>query len=98
MQQVSSSFVQSKIPDKGHLHSSLLRNQLFMPKLKESICTIPWMRGIINFEEYWVPFCTNVRILNCADPPSKQEIAMELVTVMRNHGNPNNNAELEESF
>ena len=36
-------------------------------------------------------FRVDVRILNCPDPLSKQEIAMELVTVMGNRGNPNNN-------
>ena len=69
-----------------------------MPKLKEQICTIPFMSGLIGFEVYWAPFCVDIKVLNCADPPSKQEIAMELVTVMRNVGNPNNNPELEESF
>ena len=98
MQQVSSALVQSRAPDKVHLHNSLLRNQLLMPKLKDSISTIPYLRGLIGFEVYWTAFCVDVRVLNCPDPPSKQEIAMELVTVMRNRGNPNNNPELEESF
>ena len=48
--------------------------------------TISFMKGIVGYETYWVPVCSDVRILNCADPPTKNEIAIELVTVMRNQG------------
>ena len=98
MQQVSSAYVQSVVPDRHHFYSSLLRNQLYCPKITEKIMTTKFMKGIIGYEVYWVPFCANIRILNCADPPTKNEIAMELVTVMRNHGNPEGDAELEASF
>ena len=44
------------------------------------------MKGLIGYQSFWLPFAQDIRLLNCPDPPSKEEIAMELVTVMRNHG------------
>ena len=73
--QVSSAFVQSKVPDRVHLHESLLRNQLFAPRLKDAIMRIEFMRGCIGYEIFWLPMIQDIRLLNCADVPSKDEIA-----------------------
>ena len=94
--QVSSAEVQSKVPDRAHLYSSLLRNQLFVPKLKDSIMTVAFMRGLIGYEVYWAPLCSDIRIRNCADIPSKQEIAIELTTAMRDY--PTNDPSIERQF
>ena len=94
--QVSSAYVQSKIPDRHHLHGSLLRNQLFVPRLKDSIMTIAFMKGVVGYQVYWVPMCSDIRLRNCADVPKKEDIAIELVTTMRNQGS--GDPEIEQQF
>ena len=94
--QVSTAFVQSKIPDRMHLHSSLLRNQLFVPKLKDNMMTVAFMKGVVGYETYWVPMCADIRLRNCADPPKKEDIAIELVNTMRSQGS--GDQEIERQF
>ena len=82
--QVSSTFAASVVPDRQALYGSLLRNQLFVPKLKDQIMTVAFMKGLVGYVQFWVPHCSGIKLLNCADPPTKQEIAVEVVNCMRN--------------
>ena len=61
--------------DKQSLYESLLRNQIYSPKLKEQIMTIIFMKGCIGYNKYWLPKCSELRIINCVDPPTRSVLA-----------------------
>ena len=54
------------IPDKDALHKALLRNQLYVPPLKDAISTKDFMVGILE-SRTWVPRTTDLQLRNCAD-------------------------------
>ena len=41
--------------------------------------TLNFMKGVVGYQTFWLPLCADICLLNCADPPSNKEIAMELV-------------------
>ena len=65
------------IPDRPALHKALLRNQLWVPPFKDSICTKDFLVGILE-KRYWVPMTSELQIRNCADLPNKKELATML--------------------
>lgn len=85
MERVSHAFASSVICDRRSLYEGLVRNQLYCPSLKDSIMTIDFMKGAIGHQKYWLPRTAEIKLLNCCDPPSKQEIAVVLCEVMVNH-------------
>ena len=85
MQQVSATFVNSVIVDRRTLHGSIVRNQLFVPRIQDKIMTVEFMMGSIGFKKFWLPYIHEIRLLNCADPPSKQVVADALYEIMINH-------------
>ena len=74
-QQVSAAYVDSVICNRVSMHEGLLRNQLFTPKLKDTIMTAEFMKGIIGFRRFWLPSCDNIRLRNCVHIPPRQELA-----------------------
>ena len=61
--------------DKHSLHESLRWNQLYVPKLKEGLMTVQFMKGCIGYRYYWLPKTEDIRLRNCVDPPSRGELA-----------------------
>lgn len=72
---LSSAQVKTVVNDKDTLYASIKRNQLFPPKQKEAIMTNQFMKGVIGYQMYWLPKITDIKLLNCADPPPRQELA-----------------------
>ena len=56
---------------KDEMHKSILRNQIFIPPLKDAFVSEDFMWGVIT-EKYWLPPVEYVHYRNCADPPPKQ--------------------------
>ena len=69
------------IPDAPALHKALLRNQLFVPPLKDAMCTKDFLVGILE-KRYWVPLTSDIQVRNCADVPSKKDMALILHEAM----------------
>ena len=63
----------------------LLRNGLFLPNLKCSLCSVKWMMRVKD-GRYWVPKIADVRHLNCADPPLKAEVLDQLIAFSEDMG------------
>ena len=72
---ISAQQVAVVVNDKQSLHESLRRNQLYCPKLKETIMTVQFMKGCIGNRYYWLPKTEDIRIRNCVDPPPRGELA-----------------------
>ena len=69
------------IPDRSAMHKALLRNQLYVPPLKDAISTKDFMVGILEART-WVPRTGELQLRNCADQPNKKELAQILFDVM----------------
>lgn len=63
------------VNDKETLFESILRNQLYPPKKKEMIMTQQFMKGVIGYQQFWLPKITDIKLLNCVDPPPRNELA-----------------------
>ena len=70
---VTSAFVASVCPDKQALYEALSRNQYYLPPAKDAIMSTEFMRGVVD-QIYWLPKTSEVKIANCADPPSKHDL------------------------
>ena len=56
MQSKISAFqVKTVVNDKQTLFESILRNQLYPPKQKEMIMTQQFMKGVIGYQQFWLP-------------------------------------------
>lgn len=71
---VSAAYIQTVVVDKLTLHEAILRNQFFTPGLKSAMMTVDFMKKVSEGKE-WLPKCSEIRIMNCADPPPKLAIA-----------------------
>ena len=54
-----------------------------MPPFKDAICTKDFLVGLLE-KRFWVPSTSEVQIRNCADMPSKKELATMLYEEMQN--------------
>ena len=76
MQSKLSAFqVKTVVNDKQTLYESILRNQLYAPKLKEMIMTQQFMKGVKGYEQFWLPKIQDIKLLNCVDGPPRHELA-----------------------
>ena len=71
---VSATYIATVVNDKETLHEAIRRNQFYTPGIKESMMTIEFMKNVSEGTE-WLPKCSEIRLLNCVEPPSKQQIA-----------------------
>ena len=75
---------QLKAPTPKFYYEALVRNGNYLPKLKEPIMTMKFMKGIKS-EKYWVPNTNRghgVYVKLCADPPSRKLLAKILQKTM----------------
>ena len=78
---VPADYAMQFIPDTPALYKAILRNQLLVPPLKDAICTKDFLIGLLE-KRYWCPLTQEVSIRNCADMPSKKELATMLYEAM----------------
>ena len=88
-------FALQYIPDTPALHKAILRNQFLIPPLKDAICTKDFLVGVLE-KKYWVPLTAEVQVRNCAEVPSKKELALVLHELMR--GCTSVNVEIRAAF
>ena len=88
-------FALQYIPDTPALHKAILRNQFLIPPLKDAICTKDFLVGVLE-KKYWVPLTAEVQVRNCAEVPSKKELALALHELMR--GCTSVNVEIRAAF
>ena len=67
---VSATYIATVINDKETLHEAIRRNQFYAPGIKESMMTIEFMKNVSEGND-WLPKCSEIRLLNCVEPPSK---------------------------
>ena len=79
---VSAAYVDSVICNKTTMHEGLLRNQFFCPKLKDTIMTAEFMKGVVGFRRFWLPNAADIRLRNCVQPPCKIELSKIVATKM----------------
>ena len=79
---VDVTFAQSVIPNKKALYDSMLRNQLWVPPEKDALLTVGFLKGITE-GTFWMPKCEEIKFRHCADAPSKQELVLILLEVLR---------------
>ena len=82
--QVTREYVNSVVPDKPSLYEACVRNQFWMPPAKDNILTVDFMKGL-QAGKYWLPKSIEIRLMNCADPPNKFDLAKILTEVMSAH-------------
>ena len=59
-------------------HHACVKNGYRMPHVKSSLCTLQFMKEV-RFGETWVPKLTDVKLAPCPNPPSVEDIRVELV-------------------
>ena len=74
-------FAMRVIPDRPALHKAIMRNQFHIPPLKDAICTKDFMVGVLE-KRTWIPRTSELQVRNCADMPTKKELARILYDVM----------------
>ena len=95
MLSVSRTYIQSVVPDRIALYTALVRNQYFVPLSKDNLMSVEFMRGIVD-NTFWMPKACEIRLMNCADPPSKHELVRLLVEAM--YGYPSQGVTFDTSF
>ena len=80
---VTAAFVFSVCPDKQSLYEAVLRNQYWLPPAKDSLMSTEFMRGVVD-QHYWLPKTSEMKVLNCADMPTKYELVDLLGEKMMN--------------
>ena len=70
-QKLSNLQVRQVVNDKASLYESVIRNQLWTPKPNEAMMSIPFLKGLVGYNQYWLPRCEDISIRNCFDPPSR---------------------------
>ena len=63
------------VNDRQTLYDGLRHNQHFVPKMSEAIMTTVFMKGCVGSSQYWLPKCSEIRLLNCVDCPSRLDLA-----------------------
>ena len=56
-----------------------------MPKYKSSLCRIKYMRRIVE-GRWWCPKNSDIRPVNCADPPKKEHVLEHLIGFAKDRG------------
>ena len=85
------------INDRKSMYASIVRNQHWTPKFKDLIMTIEYMQ-MVQTGAAWLPKTSDIRILNCYDPPPKAEVAKILYDLMVNFHNPELGREWHNAF
>ena len=49
-----------------------------MPNYKSSLCCVKWMKRV-RAGKYYCPLVKEVRQVNCADPPKKEDVLTHLL-------------------
>lgn len=73
------------VPDKKHLHSTLVRNTWMVPPLKDRIMTNRFMTGIMRRHYFCIKQDEVRHIRQCADKPPRDELAKIVADVMANY-------------
>ena len=76
---------QTLVPNKKAFYKAMIRNQYFVPQYKSSLCCVKWMQRV-RTGKYHCPKVQDLRPMNCADPPLKEEILEHLLGYAKDKG------------
>ena len=68
----------STVKTKEQTFNAMVRNRWFLPKLKSSIVTQDYIKGVRE-GKLWCPKYDHLKPLPCPDPPSKEILMEEVV-------------------
>ena len=64
----------SLVPDKKAFYEALIRNQVVLPPLSDSIVTTAFLLGVYE-SRLWCPKSDIIKHRLCCDPPGKKDLA-----------------------
>ena len=74
--------VKLKVSSKKHLWDAVKRNQKFIPDFKCKCITIDYLEGVRD-GTYWAPNYDMVKMRPCTNPPKKQVIFNEIISICK---------------